>query len=62
MTSRQQAFCCEAETEIEFNPEHFQQMAGLILYYDTDDYVYLRITHLEGMGRVLGIWKPAGPD
>ncbi|GJM73577.1 hypothetical protein HMSSN036_57930 [Paenibacillus macerans] len=52
---RQQAHCCEAETELEFNPEHFQQMAGLILYYDTEDYVYLRITHLEETGRVLGI-------
>ncbi|MCD1261395.1 glycoside hydrolase family 43 protein [Paenibacillus athensensis] len=52
---RQQAFHIEAETAVEFEPEHFQQMAGLILYYDTDDYVYLRITHLEGTGRVLGI-------
>ncbi|MDO3408945.1 glycoside hydrolase family 43 protein [Saccharibacillus sp. CPCC 101409] len=52
---RQQAFRCEAETEVEFEPAHFQQMAGLILYYDTEDYVYLRITHLEGAGRVLGI-------
>ncbi|EHS57615.1 hypothetical protein WG8_2571 [Paenibacillus sp. Aloe-11] len=30
-------------------------MAGLILYYDTEDYVYLRITHGEEQGRVLGI-------
>jgi xylan 1,4-beta-xylosidase len=52
---RQQAFCFEAETRIEFEPEHFQQMAGLILYYDTNDYVYLRITHHEDHGRVLGI-------
>ncbi|MED4953733.1 glycoside hydrolase family 43 protein [Paenibacillus macerans] len=59
---RQQAFCCEAETELEFNPEHFQQMAGLILYYDTDDYVYLRITHLEGAGRVLGIIQTVQGD
>ncbi|GIQ70591.1 glycoside hydrolase family 43 protein [Xylanibacillus composti] len=52
---RQQSFHFEAETAVEFEPEHFQQMAGLILYYDTDDYVYLRLTHLEGVGKVLGI-------
>ncbi|WP_438495744.1 glycoside hydrolase family 43 protein [Paenibacillus sp. IHBB 3054] len=52
---RQQSFCMEAETVIEFEPESFQQMAGLILYYNTEDYVYLRITHLEQHGRVIGI-------
>lgn len=41
---RQQSFTFEAETQLEFEPENFQQMAGLILYYNTDDYVYLRIT------------------
>lgn len=52
---RQQAFYCEAETEVEFQPENFQQMAGLILYYDTDDYVYIRISYLEDAGKILGI-------
>lgn len=52
---RQQSFQFEAETQLEFNPVHFQQMAGLILYYDGDDYVYLRISHEEVAGKVLGI-------
>lgn len=52
---RQQAFRCEAETVVEFEPEHFQQMAGLILYYDTKDYVYLRISRDERQGKCLGI-------
>lgn len=52
---RQQSLCMEAETVIEFEPVSFQQMAGLILYYNTEDYVYLRITHLEQQGRVIGI-------
>ncbi|UQZ36141.1 glycoside hydrolase 43 family protein [Paenibacillus sp. PK3_47] len=52
---RQQAFSCSAETEVLFEPEHFQQMAGLIVYYDTKDYVYLRITHDEKTGKCLGI-------
>ncbi|KAI7258144.1 hypothetical protein KC345_g10617 [Hortaea werneckii] len=52
---RQQAFRCSAETAIEFEPEHFQQMAGLIVYYDTKDYLYLRITHDEVLGKSVGI-------
>lgn len=57
---RQQSFYCEAETEVEFDPQHFQQMAGLILYYDTDDYVYLRISHDEDLGKCLGIIQSKG--
>ena len=52
---RQTSFHCEAETVVEFEPVHFQQMAGLILYYDTEDYIYLRITHDEEWGKCLGI-------
>lgn len=52
---RQQGFACEAETCLEFEPDHPQQMAGLILYYDAKDYLYLRITYHEEKGVCLGI-------
>lgn len=52
---RLQAFECEAETCLEFAPDHPQQMAGLILYYDTKDYLYLRVTFHEVKGLCLGI-------
>jgi xylan 1,4-beta-xylosidase len=52
---RQQSFNCEVETAIDFNPEHFQQMAGLVVYYDTNDYVYLRISNDEVLGKCLNI-------
>jgi xylan 1,4-beta-xylosidase len=39
-------------TELEFEPDCFQQMAGLIFYYDCIDYHYLHITHGE-RGRCL---------
>jgi len=52
---RQQAFDCEAETTLEFEPEHFQQMAGLILYYDTRDYAYLRVSRDETLGKHVGV-------
>ncbi len=52
---RLQDFRCVAETCVEFEPDHFTQMAGLICYYDTRTYYYLRITHDEERGVVLGI-------
>jgi xylan 1,4-beta-xylosidase len=42
-------------TELDYTPDHFTQMAGLICWYDTTTYYYLRVTHLEGEGRRLGI-------
>lgn len=45
----------EIETTIDFTPENFQQMAGLILYYDTEDYIYLRITCDEKREKCLGV-------
>ena len=45
----------EIETTLDYEPENFQQMAGLIIYYDTNDYVYLRVTHHEEKGKCLGI-------
>lgn len=46
---------CEASTVLDFRPTHFSQMAGLIAWYDTTTHYYLRVTHDEGRGRVLGI-------
>jgi xylan 1,4-beta-xylosidase len=44
-----------AETCLEFSPDHYTQMAGLICYYDTRQHYYLRMTHDEALGKVLGI-------
>jgi xylan 1,4-beta-xylosidase len=43
-----------ASTVVEFEPQHFQQSAGLIFYYDTIDYHYLHVTADEN-GRCLSI-------
>jgi len=51
----QQSFCYEATTCVEFEPQDFMQGAGLIAFYDTENYYYLRITHHERLGRVLDI-------
>ena len=52
---RLQAFRVVAETCLEFDPVTFNQMAGLICYYDTRTHYYLRVTHHETRGKVLGI-------
>lgn len=52
---RQTSFYCEAETCVEFEPEHFQHLAGLICFYDTQDYLYLNLTYSEELGKCLTI-------
>jgi xylan 1,4-beta-xylosidase len=52
---RLQAFHVIAETCLEFAPTTFNQMAGLICWYDTKTHYYLRVTHDEVLGKVLGI-------
>ena len=50
---RQQHFRCEVGTAVEFSPLGFQQMAGLVAYYNTQNHAYLHVTHDEALGRVL---------
>ncbi|KAB8127843.1 glycoside hydrolase family 43 protein [Gracilibacillus oryzae] len=52
---RLEHFHVDIETVVEFDPENFQQMAGLMVYYDTEDYVYLRVTTHEDFGKCIGI-------
>ena len=40
-------FVCEASTELEFRPETFQQMAGLMVTYDAANFFYLHLTRDE---------------
>ncbi len=41
---RVQSFHVEASTLLEFSPKKFQQMAGLVFYYNTGHYHYLHLT------------------
>jgi xylan 1,4-beta-xylosidase len=52
---RQQAFCYSAATVIEFGPEHFQQMAGLVCYYNSTKFHYLYLSHDEALGKHLRV-------
>ncbi len=52
---RQQAHCFSAATTIEFEPEHFQQLAGLACYYNAAKFHYLYISHDENVGKHLRV-------
>lgn len=52
---RQQAHCFSAATVVEFEPEHFQQMAGLVYYYNSTKFHYLHLGHDEAVGKYLRV-------
>jgi xylan 1,4-beta-xylosidase len=58
---RQQAHCFSASTMVDFEPEHFQQMAGLVCYYGGAKFHYLHVSHDETLGRYLAVMS-ALPD
>jgi xylan 1,4-beta-xylosidase len=48
---RQQSHCYSASTLVEFEPRHFQQMAGLICYYNSSKFHYLYISTDDSVGK-----------
>jgi xylan 1,4-beta-xylosidase len=58
---RQQAHCFSASTLLEFEPEHYQQSAGLICYYNGGKFHYLYVSHDETIGRHIRVMS-ALPD
>jgi xylan 1,4-beta-xylosidase len=61
---RQQHFSFRADTELEFEPETFQQAAGLTLYYNRHKFHFIAVTHDAELGRVLTVMSCLGdwPD
>jgi xylan 1,4-beta-xylosidase len=58
---RQQSHCYSASTRMEFEPEHFQQAAGLVAYYGGTKFHYLHVSHDETVGKHLRVMS-ALPD
>ena len=52
---RWQAFNFDAATSVEFEPETFQQMAGMVCYYNTENWTNVHITWKENVGKVIDI-------
>lgn len=59
---RQQAFHYTATTCVEFSPDTFQQMAGLISLYDNNNFFYLYINYCESKGKIINIMTCNGGD
>ncbi|MDE2134697.1 MAG: glycoside hydrolase family 43 protein [Alphaproteobacteria bacterium] len=58
---RQQSHCYSAATVMEFEPEHFQQMAGLVCYYGGSKFHYLYVSHDDTAGKHIRVMS-ALPD
>ena len=58
---RQQAHCYSAATILDFEPEHYQQSAGLVCYYNSVKFHYLHVSHDETLGKHLRVMS-ALPD
>jgi xylan 1,4-beta-xylosidase len=52
---RLQAHCCSVSTMVEFEPEHFQQSAGLVCYYNSAKFHYLHVSHDATLGKHLRV-------
>jgi xylan 1,4-beta-xylosidase len=52
---RLQSHCASIVTVVEFDPEHFQQLAGLVCYYNSSKFHYLYLSHDEAAGKHLRV-------
>ena len=59
---RQQHINYEATTCLEFVPQDYQQMAGLVTYYNAHKFHYFYIAYDDELGRVLQIMSCAGDE
>jgi xylan 1,4-beta-xylosidase len=52
---RQQSHCISVATVIEFEPKNFQQLAGLVCYYNSTKFHYLYLSNDETLGKHLRV-------
>ncbi|MGX7200254.1 glycoside hydrolase family 43 protein [Enterococcus nangangensis] len=57
---RQKDFHFIVTTKMTFNPQTYNQMAGVLLFLNSRNYLYMYVTHDEELGKVLRISKSAG--
>lgn len=51
-----------AETTLDFEPDSYLQMAGLMLYRTEESYLYAYISHDEKLGRTIGLMRCQGDE
>ncbi len=54
---RMTSYEMEVSTVLEYEPEFFKQMAGIIFMYDTENYLYLHVTRDEDIGKCITLLK-----
>lgn len=54
---RQKDFRFDAITKLDYNPKSYNQMAGLMLFLNDDNYLYTYLTYDEIRGRVIRLMK-----
>lgn len=47
MATRATSFSYEVQTKVAFNPDHYSETAGVGLYYDSNNWLYLHLTYSE---------------
>jgi xylan 1,4-beta-xylosidase len=52
---RQQAFRYHAQTAVDFEPEHYQQAAGIVCYYNSTKFHYLHLTASDAGDRQIQV-------
>lgn len=57
LARRVQHFNIEVTTELDFQPQNFQQMAGLVAYYNTYHWYYLHVQGTDQGGRELQLLR-----
>ncbi|MEN8250894.1 MAG: family 43 glycosylhydrolase, partial [Bacteroidota bacterium] len=50
-------FKSQSTTSVEFEPNNFQEMAGLVAYYDERDHYALLVTHDDEKGKILKVTR-----
>jgi xylan 1,4-beta-xylosidase len=58
---RLQSHCASVSTIVEFEPQHFQQAAGLVCYYNSSKFHYLFVSHDDALGKHMRVMS-ALPD
>lgn len=55
VAKRWQELSFDAACGMEFHPQNFKQLAGLILFYDPDNFIYLHVTNDEDLGTCISL-------
>lgn len=53
MATRATSLNYEVQTKVEFHPDHYSETAGVGLYYDSSNWIYIHLTYSESVGGIV---------